>query len=192
MPDAGRPSKLTPEVQEKILHSIRLGSSRPDAALFAGVGERTLREWMRLGTEEPDGPFGALRAKVTEAEIHVKVTLVGCVLKAAVSDWRAALALLQCRHPAEFGDKGVLFLVKHALAEMQKAAEEAGVSLPENAWEQAWATVARQLAAKLPEAVAGLGTGGAELRGFDNEEDMDTALRLLGRRRPTHGNGPPP
>lgn len=192
MADAGRPSKLTPDVQERILHALKLGASRPDAALFAGIGERTLREWMRLGAEEPEGPFRELRAKVLEAETHVKVTLVGCVLKAAVSDWRAALALLQCRHPSEFGDKGVLFLVRHALAEMQKAAEEAGVALPENAWEQAWATVARQLAAKLPEAVAGLGTGGQELQGFETEEDMNTALRLLGKRRRTHGNGPPP
>jgi len=187
----GRPTRLTPDVEERILHAIKLGASRADAAQFAGVGERTLREWLRLGAEEVEGPHARLRARVLEAEGHVKVTLVGSVLKAAMKDWRAALALLQCRHPAEYGDKGVLFLVKHALAEMEKAAEAAGVALPANAWEQAWATVARQLAQKLPEAVSGIGPGAAgEYEGFESEEDLDTALRLLGRRR-TGGNGHP-
>jgi len=191
VPDPGRPTRLSPEIQERILHAMKLGASRADAAQFAGIGERTLREWLRVGAEEPDGPFAALRAKVLEAEGNVKVTLVGCVLKAAVSDWRAALALLQCRHPAEYGDKGVLFLVKHALAEMEKAAERAGIALPADAWEQAWATVARQLAQRLPDAVAGLGTGAADdLQGFETPEDLDLALKLLGRRR-TGGNGHP-
>ena len=190
MPE-GRPTRLTPDVEERILHAIKLGASRADAAQFAGVGERTLREWLRLGAEEVEGPHATLRARVLEAEGNVKVTLVGSVLKAAMKDWRAALALLQCRHPAEYGDKGVLFLVKHALAEMEKAAEAAGVALPADAWEQAWATVARQLAQKLPEAVSGIGPGAAgEYEGFESEEDLDTALRLLGRRR-TGGNGHP-
>jgi hypothetical protein len=189
---SGRPTKLTPAIEERVLHAIKLGASRADAAQFAGIGERTLREWMRLGADEAEGPHAALRARVLEAEGQVKVTLVGCVLKAAVSDWRAALALLQCRHPTEFGDKSVLFLVRHALSEIEKAAELAGVALPESAWEQAWATVARQLAQKLPEAVAGIGSGvGGDYEGFETEEDLDLALKLLGRRR-TGGNGSPP
>jgi hypothetical protein len=48
--------------------------------------------------------------------------------------------------------------VKHALEEMEKAAAAAGVPLPQDAWERAWATVARQVAWRLPEAVAGLKT----------------------------------
>jgi hypothetical protein len=192
MPEpSGRPSKLTADVRDKVVNAIRLGGSRNDAALFAGIDPRTLRRWMDAGAEEGDGPHAELRAAVVEAETIWKVTALGTIAKAASTDWKAAAWLLERRHPAEFGDKSVLFLVKHALAEMEKAAEQAGVALPENAWEQAWATVARQLAQKLPEAVAGIGPGAAgDFEGFESEEDLDLALKLLGRRR-SGGNGSP-
>jgi len=190
--DAGRPEKITPEVIAAVVTALRNGASRADAAQFAGIDPSTLRRWMQRAEEEPDSLYGRLRAEVLETESRVKVALVGCVLKAAATDWRAALELLKCRHPAEFGDRSVLFLVKHALDEMERAAAAAGIALPANAWEQAWATVARQLAQKLPEAVAGIGPGAAgDFQGFESQEDLDLALKLLGRRR-KHGDGTAP
>ena len=45
----GRPSKLTPEVQEKIVTAIRAGNYAQVAAVYAGIGERTFYRWMELG-----------------------------------------------------------------------------------------------------------------------------------------------
>ncbi|HEX5031954.1 MAG TPA: hypothetical protein VFX78_10925 [Candidatus Eisenbacteria bacterium] len=155
MPE-GRPTRLTPAVEERILHAIKLGSSRADAAQFARVGERTLREWLRLGAEEVEGPHATLRARVLEAEANVRVALTGSIVKAGVRDWRAALAFLQCRHPSEYAEKSILFLVKHALQEMEKAAEANGVAIPPDTWSRAWANAARQIARGIPETTIGV------------------------------------
>ena len=45
----GRPSKLTPEVQEKIVTAIRAGNYAQVAAVYAGIGERTFYRWMERG-----------------------------------------------------------------------------------------------------------------------------------------------
>jgi hypothetical protein len=106
---------------------------------------------------------------------------MGCITKAIRDgDWRAARWFLERKWPAEFGAKSPLYLVAKALDEMEKAAEEAGTPLPEGAWEQTWAKVAREYSLQLPHA-GGVKVGpGAEGVGFESQEDLDTALRLLG------------
>lgn len=50
----GRPGKLTPEVQEKILEAIRDGNYYEAACAYAGITYRTFRYWMERGEEEAD------------------------------------------------------------------------------------------------------------------------------------------
>ena len=181
MHEAGRPSKLTPEVQEKIVNALILGSYRADAAQFAGVDKATLRRWLVRGAQEKDSFYAAFRDAVLEAESRSKVTAIGCVTKAVRDgDWRAAAWFLERKWPAEFCAKSQLFLVAKALDEMEKAAEESGAPLPEGAWEHAWAKVAREFSLQLPHAGGmKIGPDGGE-EGFERQEDLDTALRLLG------------
>ncbi|MHC4136107.1 MAG: hypothetical protein ACYS0K_14095 [Planctomycetota bacterium] len=184
MPDLGRPTKLTPEVQERVVSALLLGNYRSDAAHFAGVDKATLRRWLARGAEESDSFYGVFRETVLEAESRAKVTAMGCITRAVrEGDWRAAAWFLERKWPSEFCAKSQLFLVAKALDEMEKAAEESGAPLPEGAWEQAWAKVAREFSLQLPHA-GGLRVGpGAEGgEGFENQEDLDTALRLLGLR----------
>ena len=51
----GRPSKLVPEVQLKILTAIKCGTSYKTACLAAGIGERTFHRWKQRGEQE-DAP----------------------------------------------------------------------------------------------------------------------------------------
>lgn len=97
----GRPSVLTPETQEKILAALRCGVSRAAAATRAGVGPRTLREWM--AREDDVEPYASFRVAVEEAESACEARLVAVVFKAALEDPNQARWLLERRFRASWG-----------------------------------------------------------------------------------------
>jgi transposase len=47
----GRPSKLSPAVQARIVAAVRAGASRRQAAYAGGVSRATLSRWLSLGLE---------------------------------------------------------------------------------------------------------------------------------------------
>ena len=110
MHDGGRPSKLTPEVQEKIVQALHLCSHRKHAAEFAGIEERTFRRWMDRGKNPNDHEYAAFRAAVVEAEAKAKVMAMGCITKAARDgDWRPAAWLVERRAPEHYAPRSSLF-----------------------------------------------------------------------------------
>jgi hypothetical protein len=195
MAEPGRPTKLTPELIAELAGALRVFTSRADAAVHVGVDPRVFRRWLDRGAEEGDGLYADLRAAVVQAEVRRKGGWIGTVVQAAANgDVKAAMWLLERCHPAEFGERNPLSLVHHAFKEMEKAAAANGIALPGSVWEQAWTAVARQLAQKLPEAIAGIGPGGVgDYQGFETQEDLDLALELLGKkeRRKDHGGTAP-
>ena len=62
MPDNGRPTKLSLDVQNKIVQALQAGTYRQDAAEYAGVDAATLRRWMARGLAEKDGLHDSFRA----------------------------------------------------------------------------------------------------------------------------------
>lgn len=86
----GRPTKLAPEVQEKILTALRAGNWRGVACTWAGIAQRTFREWMAHGKAHPESAHGAFRRQVLEAEKSAEMRMVALVMKAAVGDARHA------------------------------------------------------------------------------------------------------
>jgi len=97
----GRPSALTPEVRAKVLAALRCGLSRAAAAARAGIGARTLREWMAR-TDEAE-PYASFRAEVEAAEGVCEARLAAVVFKAALNDPNQARWLLERRFPASWG-----------------------------------------------------------------------------------------
>ncbi len=151
MPDNGRPSKLTPEIQEKIVQALSIGNYRKDAAEYAGIDAATLRRWMLRGAREKDSAYADLRAAVLEAESRAKITAIGCITKAMRNgDWRAAAYWLERKFPHQFSDRSQLFLIQKTFEQVEAAAEAAGIQLPDSVWETAWTTLAADLAQKLP------------------------------------------
>ena len=70
---AGKPTRLTPEIQRKACDEIRNGSSRADAAILAGVPRSTLQTWLAYGREGKEPFRGFLDAMdVAEAECKKK------------------------------------------------------------------------------------------------------------------------
>ncbi|MDQ6891526.1 MAG: hypothetical protein M3167_02470 [Acidobacteriota bacterium] len=121
----GRPSKLNPEVRERLVNAIRLGCPHEAAARAAGIGVSTFRSWMVRGERDrraiyphlyPDEPapkasvalvptrseYLDLLEAVEQAEAFAEVRLVALWSAAAAKDWRAAAALLGARYPAKY------------------------------------------------------------------------------------------
>jgi len=69
---AGRPSKLTPEVQETICRAIRRGCYIETAAALGGIHKDTFYEWLKRGNRQSKGKYrefsDAVKKALAEAE----------------------------------------------------------------------------------------------------------------------------
>lgn len=123
----GRPSKLTLELQETILESVRLGAYVEVACQVAGVNKTTYYRWLRRAEEaeakalehfdsetEPD--LNELYAHVDPAdwvyldfchalkatEAFAEVELMA-LARTGIKGWQAQMTFLERRHPAKWG-----------------------------------------------------------------------------------------
>lgn len=101
----GRPSKLTPEVRERLLQAFRLGATVKIAAGACGVHEASFYGWMAKGREAKSGEYRELFEHVTLARDTGDLELLALVRKHAKGDGRLALDLLSRRHPEAFARK---------------------------------------------------------------------------------------
>jgi len=91
----GRPTKLTPEVQEKIVSLVRAGNYPEVAAQAAGISGKTYYEWLRRGESE-DGIYREFRQAVKEAQAAAESHAVTIIRKAALDgSWQAAAWFLE-------------------------------------------------------------------------------------------------
>jgi len=118
----GRPSKLTPEIADRLTMLVRGGVSWTAAAKMCGVGRRTVQYWRLLGSgytvtvSTNQGPWSVkprpehaeLVAKLRQADAIAEVELTLIIYRAAkAGDWRAATDLLERRWPERWSmDKG--------------------------------------------------------------------------------------
>ena len=93
----------TPEVRKRILEALRVGSPRGAAAARAGVGARTLREWMAR-TDDVE-PFASFRVEVEEAEGLCELQLAGVAFKGALNNPALAMRFLSMRFPGTWGKR---------------------------------------------------------------------------------------
>lgn len=63
----GRPTLLTPEVQEEICQALKISVPIKHAALAAGVSERDFEHWMEYGRAGKE-PFAEFLSAVTRAQ----------------------------------------------------------------------------------------------------------------------------
>src|SRR5580658_5839288 len=101
----GRPTKLTPDIQEKILTVIKLGAYRTAACDFAGISPETLRNWMRRGENEGEGPYVEFAAAIKQAEASACLKALGTIRTAMESQWQAAAWFLERKRPKEWGKR---------------------------------------------------------------------------------------
>jgi transposase len=108
MANIGRPTKLTPELTEKICSGLRSGLYLKDAADLAGIHPSQVNRWIARGSEEgSEGPHAAFRAAIKKAEAETQVATLEIIRQAAEGgNWTAAAWYLERRHPEKWGRHG--------------------------------------------------------------------------------------
>jgi transposase len=95
-----RPTKLTPEVQERIVAAIRAGNYAGPATRSAGVSEASFYRWMSRGEKAKSGIYRDFHEAIRRAEADAEVHAVAVIRKEiADGDWRAAATFLERRFP---------------------------------------------------------------------------------------------
>jgi transposase len=103
----GRPSKLTPEVQERICQAIRAGNYYEAACAYAGIGYSTFRAWMLKGEKAKSGKYREFMEAVTRAEYEAEVRMVAQWQKHMPEDYRAIRDFLERRYPDRWGRRNL-------------------------------------------------------------------------------------
>lgn len=100
----GRPTKLTPEVQEKIVTALRAGNYQETAALYAGITAATFYDWMNRGKNEPESIYAEFLDAVEKAKADAEVRDVVLIDRAAADgNWQAAAWKLERKFPQRWG-----------------------------------------------------------------------------------------
>ncbi len=73
---AGRPTKLTPELQAKIIERVERGIEPDTAAQAAGIDRVTYYRWMKQGRQEEGTPFAEFATAVARACAESEAVLV--------------------------------------------------------------------------------------------------------------------
>ncbi len=98
-----RPSKLTPEVQKRLVEAIKAGNYYEAACGFAGIGYSTFRRWMIRGEKAKSGKYRQFWEAVTRAELEAEVRMVAQWQKHMPEDYRAIRDFLERRFPDRWG-----------------------------------------------------------------------------------------
>lgn len=99
-----RPSKFTAERRERFLAALRTGVFPETAARHAGWSPATLYRILRATTPA----HTEFRDEVRRVETELELRLAGTVTKAAFSDPRLALAMLERRFADRWGRRAAL------------------------------------------------------------------------------------
>ena len=111
-------SKLTPATIKAIAKHVGDGLPMKYAALSVGVGESTLKLWMKHAKRpDADGPHLALLDAIQKARVKAIATAMGQISKAARTQWKAAAWKLSILDPDTFGTEGRLIRELKALVE---------------------------------------------------------------------------
>jgi hypothetical protein len=101
----GRPTKLTPEVQEKLVQALQAANTRVAACAHAGISYSVFAKWMRQGKKARSGKFVKFVQAVRDAEARAQLTLVTQLRQLVADDWRGILALLGRRFPKDWAER---------------------------------------------------------------------------------------
>ncbi len=116
----GRRTKLTAEVQEKIVSAIRAGNYANVAAGYAGIGERTFYRWLQRGQEAKQGLYRQFWQAVKKAEREAEVRAVAIIQKHMEDNWQAAMTYLERKFPGRWGRRDRLRVDLNPKAELEE------------------------------------------------------------------------
>jgi hypothetical protein len=100
-----RPTKLTKEVQDRILQAVQAGNYLDTAAQFAGIDGSTMRRWLQKGEGEGAAePYRTFHTALKSARASAEVRSVALIQTAASNGtWQAAAWYLERSYPDRWG-----------------------------------------------------------------------------------------
>lgn len=109
----GRPTKLTPDLQERFCVMLSKGVHPETACECVGISYRAYYDWLKRGqaaaeADEPDPEdvgFIEFWRQATAALGKVNGEIEENIMKASKTDWRAGAFLLAKRKPRLYSDK---------------------------------------------------------------------------------------
>lgn len=99
----GRPEKLTPELQQKIVDAIRMGAYIETAAAYAGINKSTLYDWMKRGARAKSGKYKEFSDAIEKALAESEMRDLAVIAKASQENWQAAAWRLERKFPDRWG-----------------------------------------------------------------------------------------
>lgn len=101
--NVGRPSKLTPEVQNKIVTAVAGGNYQATAALLAGVSTSTYHNWVNRG-KDGEEPYVQFLEELTRAEAFAEAERIKEIREAGKNgDWKAHAWYLERKMNKKWG-----------------------------------------------------------------------------------------
>jgi transposase len=101
----GRPQKLSPEVQQRLVEAIQAANTYQAACSHAGIGYTTFATWMSRGKTARRGRFREFREAILAARARGELTLATQLRQLVTGDWRGTLALLGRRFPRRWAER---------------------------------------------------------------------------------------
>lgn len=113
----GRPTKLTKDIQNRIVSVIQSGNYIETACAYVGINKSTFYDWLKRGAREKDRVEKNPRAKVRKSEkpfvdfsnavekalAHAEIRDVAIIGRAAEENWQAAAWRLERKFPDRWG-----------------------------------------------------------------------------------------
>jgi hypothetical protein len=97
------PYRLDPVTRQRILDALRNGCTLSSAAEYAGIGRRTLYDWISAGEKDgADSEIKDFALDVRKARAGSEVKLTVLMHRHASKNWKAALALLRVINPKDW------------------------------------------------------------------------------------------
>ena len=105
MANVGRPTKLTPQIQDDLCRVVAMGNYLETACAFVGVSTATVRDWMRRGARAKRGIYVEFLAAIKRAMAQGEVRDVATIVQASRENWQAAAWRLERKHWKRWGRK---------------------------------------------------------------------------------------
>ena len=117
---AGRPSKFTKEITDKLLYAIRLGAYYEMACNYAGVSYDVFRRWIIDSQANEDSPYRDFCDALKEAEGESGVKALEVIHKAMESEvWQSAAWRLERRHHKHFSANTAIIELAGEISDMK-------------------------------------------------------------------------
>lgn len=123
---AGRPSKLTPELQKDICNYLLAGNFVETVCDFVGIDKTTFYDWCNRGERgwkvDIDGGYVEFSNAVKKAISQVEMTTVHDLRKGPVN-WQSKAWWLERRHPDKWGNRGKS-QVEHTIKDVSQLSDD--------------------------------------------------------------------